>query len=244
MGYWCTLHLFDNQIFYEKVVPELKGQIGNLESECEEFLKLYTVGGLNKYSKPEVLKRVDEVTRSIHEISNSLDKSFKINAEYSQIKDYKEQQLFIGKLNGHSDFCKFFEYYIFKHCADFFPHIALGKGGLNRNFNLNYKTLTYSIISEIDEWKEVLCHDMMGVTNWLSKEEIELLYLDKENLIFEEKTTGESIYKFLEIAYQNKLGFVVGIDMRENLLEELPGNKLLSLEAWRNLNTEGMLFKR
>lgn len=244
MGYWCTLHLFDDQIFYKKIVPELKGQKGDLESECEKFLKLYTVGSLNKFSKSEVLKRVDEVTKSIRKISNSLDKSFKINAEYSPIKDYREQQLFIGKLDGHYHFCKFLEYYVFKHCADFFPHIALGKGGLHRNFNLNFKTLAYSIISEIDEWKGFLCHDMMGVTNWLDKEEIELLYLDRENLIFEEETRGESIYNFLEIAYQNKLGFVVGIDMRENLLEELPKNKLLSSEAWKILNTKGMLFKR
>lgn len=42
MGHWRTLHLFDDKKFYKDVVPELKGETGDLTQSCLEFLKHYT----------------------------------------------------------------------------------------------------------------------------------------------------------------------------------------------------------
>lgn len=244
MGYWCTLHLFDDEKFYKEVVPKMKGEKGNLEPTCKDFLTLYTIGGMKNLSDSEITNRVAEVVKSIHEISSSMDDSFKKHMEFSKIEDYEKRNLYLGELNGHYEFCKFLEYYIFKCCADFFPHVPLGKGGLSRNFNLDPKSLSSSILSHLDHWNEFFCAGMMGITNWLDQEEVELLHLDKENLTYEENAKGKSIYNFLEIAYENKLGVVVGIDMRESLLEGLPAHKLVTPESWKKLNTEGMLFKR
>jgi len=61
-------------------------------------------------------------------------------------------------------------------------------------------------------------------------------------------TVGMKLYfkttSLLEIAYQHKFGFITGVDMREDRLEELPSNKLISKEIWKKLNTEGMLLQR
>lgn len=246
MGYWCTLHLFNDRKFHEELIPEMRGIKGNIDSVCKDFLECYTVGGVRNYSVTELSKRVSQVTRQINEISNSMDHSFKLHHEFCKINDFDTSMDYLGKMEGHYEFCKFLEYSIFRCCADFYPHIPLGKGGLGRNFDFNkkYKSLSFSIVNELDKWNTFFCADMMGITNWLNKEEVELLYLDRENLISKENTRGDIIYNLIEIANEYNMGLVVGIDMREDNLERLPSYKLIKAEMWNNLNTQGMLFKK
>lgn len=134
MGYWSTLHLFDDKKFYTEIVPTLRGEIGDLTTDCLEFLKLHITGSTLHLPQQELEKLVKQTIENIISISNSLDKTFKLNTDYQKIKNYEDQRTFFNSLKGHYDFCKFFEYYIFKTCSDFFPHLALGKGGVFRNF--------------------------------------------------------------------------------------------------------------
>ncbi|MBW1658716.1 hypothetical protein [Flavobacterium quisquiliarum] len=229
MGYWCSLHLFDDKKFYSKVVPELKGEIGDLTEACREFLKYYLVGGISRFSEGEINSLIEENIRKIVFISNSLDESFKIHHEFHKINNYDAQISFIGKLDGHYEFCKFLEYYIFKTCADYNPHLGLGKGGVFRNFNIPMKTLSCDIIGELDNWNDFLSQDRMGIANWITYEDVELLFYDKENLHFEDNERADTFLELLDVAYKNKLGFIVGIDMRETQLELLYENKLLKI---------------
>jgi hypothetical protein len=50
----------------------------------------------------------------------------------------------------------------------------------------------------------------------------------------------------LEKAQKNKLGLIMGIDMRECTLELLPKNKLISSDVWTETDMTGLLllFKR
>lgn len=245
MGYWCTLHLFNDQKFYKQVIPKLKGRCENLASECKDFLLLHTIGGMKNLSEFEIQNRVNKISTSINKLSDSMDEPFKKHLEFSKIKDYEQRRLYLNNLTDHYEFCKFFEYYVFKYCTDFFPHISLGKGGISRNFKLNRQSISYSLISELDTWNDFFCGYTTGITNWLNHEEIELLYLDRENLLFDEKRKekGESIRSLLEIAYHHKLGLIVGVDMNGERLKNLPANKLISAKDWESLNTEGMLLK-
>lgn len=68
----------------------------------------------------------------------------------------------------------------------------------------------------------------MGITNWITHEDVILLFLDKENLHFEDSELAEAFLKLLDIAHKNKLGFIMGVDMRESELELLSKNKLLA----------------
>ena len=244
MGYWHTLHLFDDKKFYKKVVPALKGESGNLTTDCLEFLESHVTGGIRHLSQPDINYLVEQTIRKINSISNTFDKTFKINFEYQKIEDYDTQRHFIGTLEGYDEFCKFFEYYVFKTCADFFPHLPLGKGGVSRNFDMDITMLSYDLITDLDNWNEFLCGYSMGITNWITHEDIEYLYLDKENLSFNDNPRAESFLTLLEIAYKNGLGLIIGVDMREERLELLPNNKLLKPEVWTNINTMGLLWKR
>jgi len=244
MGYWTTLHLFDDKKFYKEVVPILKGEAGNLTNEFVEFLKSHVTGGIAHLAKGDINNLVEQTIKKINSISNSLDKTFKTSGEYQKIKDYDTQRHFLNDLDGYYDFCKFFEYYIFMTCSDFFPHLPLGKGGVLRNFEINVKTLSHSIIGALDNWNEFLCGDGMGITNWITNEEVQVLYLDKVNLRFNDNERAESFLTLLEVAHEYKLGFIMGVDMREGVLELLPNNKLTNPEIWSSKNTTGLLWKR
>ncbi|MNW21930.1 hypothetical protein D3C71_2231240 [compost metagenome] len=45
---------------------------------------------------------------------------------------------------------------------------------------------------------------------------------------FEDSEIAESFLELLDTAYKNKLGFIMGVDMRESQLELLYKNKLLT----------------
>jgi hypothetical protein len=244
MGYWTTLHLFDDDIFYKKVVPALKEGKEELRADCLDFLKSHTTGGIYHLSELEINELVQQLINRISKIANSFDKTFKIHNEFQNIDKYDDRLHFLNALDGHYEFCNFFEYYVFKTCADFFPHLPLGKGGVFRNFNLSIKTLSYSIIGELDHTSEFFCSGLMGISNWMTSEDVELLYLDKYNLHFDTNSHAEGFLTLLEIAHQNKLGFIMGIDMREDTLEKLPANKLIRSDVWKKINPIGMLFER
>lgn len=243
MGYWCTLHLFNDKKFYNEIVPLLKGESGDLTNSCLDFLKLYKTGGINHLSTQSLNVLIEQTIQKIISISNSLNKSFKDNREYQKLQSYDDKRFFLNNLNGYYEFYTFFEYIVFNTCSDFFPHLPLGKGGISKNFQIEIKTLSYSIMTELDSWNNFLCGDLMGVTNWISHEDVELLYLDKENLCFMDNQRAEGFLTLLEVAQKNQLGLIMGVDMRESTLELLPINKLIKPEIWTNINTNGLLWR-
>jgi hypothetical protein len=241
MGYWCTLHLFDDQKFYSEVIPKMKGERGDLSEDYLEFLKYHTTGGIAHLSEEKIKSQILKQKDYNKNISNSFDKLFKTHLEFNESKDNDPFE-FTRRIKGYEEFCWFLQYYVFKYCSDFYPQILLGKGGVMRNFQLNKKSLAYSIINELDNWNGFVYCDMMGITNWLTSEEVELLYLDRANLNFEDSLTAEGFVNLLEVAYQNKLGLIAGVDMREWMLELLPKNKLIDPKIWGSLNTKGICF--
>lgn len=113
-----------------------------------------------------------------------------------------------------------------------------------RQFELSPETLSYSIIGELDDWNPSFHYDGMGITNWLTHEDIQYLYLDKENLNHDDDSLGEEFLSLLEIAHSNEIGFITGVDMRENILELLPNNKTVKPEIWTLENSSELIWKR
>lgn len=244
MGYWSTLHLFDDNKFYKEAVPALKGESGDLTADCLEFLGSHIVGGVSRLSASDLNTLVEQTVGNIIAIANSLDPTFRIHKEYHHINGHDERNLFLNQIHGHYDFCKFFEYYIFKTCSDFFPHLALGKDGVSRNFELPVKTLSYAIIEKLDDWNGFFCAGGTGITNWITHEDLMYLYLDKEHLHFNDNQRAEHFLKLLEVAHDHKLGLIEGVDMREDRLELLPGHKIIAPGAWTSENSAGLHWER
>lgn len=76
MGRWTTLHLFDDKLFYNKVLPELRGELGDLRAVYLEFLKVTKVGGINKYSPAELNDLIKKDIEEFHLISNQMNDQF------------------------------------------------------------------------------------------------------------------------------------------------------------------------
>ncbi|NML72084.1 hypothetical protein HHL23_20155 [Chryseobacterium sp. RP-3-3] len=243
MGYWITLHLFNDEAFYKRVVPTLCGHLGDLESDYLDFLKSYLIGGIQRFSNEQVSKLLEQSIERVIEISNEFDGSFKRHNEFHKIENYDEKNLFLSKYDGYDEYKRFFEYYIFKTCADFFPHIPLGKRGIFSKLELKPKTLSHSFMCEFDNYNDFFCSDMMGIMNWVTKEDVELLYYDKENLKSEYEEFLNTFLSFIDTAFENKLGLIVGVDMKEDILKLFPSNKLVENSYWSNINTSGLLFK-
>lgn len=243
MGYWRTLHLFDDRKFYTETVPALKGETGDLTDDCREFLKSHVLGGTLHLSKQELEKLVNKTVEKIISISNSLDKTFKVSSPHQKVANTNDEMAFLNNLEGYYDFTRFFEYYIFKTCADFSPHLALGKGGVLRNFEISSKTLSCSIIEELDDWNNFFCFHGMGITNWISHEDLQYLYLDKENLKHDGNEKAKAYLTLLEIANANELGFIMGVDMREEILQLLPDHKTVKPGTWNPQNLSGLIWK-
>jgi len=82
----------------------------------------------------------------------------------------------------------------------------------------------------------------MSIINWITHEDVEYLYLDKEILHFKDNETSEGFLTLPGVAKNNKLAFIIGRDMRENKLELLPSNKIIKPDFWTNKNTKGLLI--
>ncbi|MFD1601897.1 hypothetical protein ACFSJW_17770 [Flavobacterium artemisiae] len=244
MGYWCSLHLFDDSKFYCEVIPVLKGETGDLTEICLQFLKTHLVGGISRFTEAERERMVENYVEKFISISKSFDETFKKQDEFIQKISYEERNKFLSTLDAHYEFCRFFEYYLFAACADFFPHLGLGKGGVSRRFEIPARTVTENVISELDNWNEFFSAYGMGITNWISNEDVQILYLDKENLKFEDSELAEGFLTLLEIAYNNNLGLVCGVDMNEKALELLPQNKLFDKDFWKKQKQTGIWFER
>jgi len=154
MGHWSTLHLFDDQKFIRELVPLFRGEKQNLIVNYTDFLKTHITGGISHLTKVELDNLINIHLGRIIEISKLFNDSFKTHSKFHKLTDHNDKVNFFEKLEGYYDFCKFFEYSIFKNYSDFFPHIPLGKAGISQDFNLKPNTISQSILNELDSWNE------------------------------------------------------------------------------------------
>ncbi|XZF15834.1 hypothetical protein ACTHGU_06835 [Chitinophagaceae bacterium MMS25-I14] len=246
MGYWITVHLFDDTIFYSEVVPTLRGLKGSFASDYSDFLKTYLHGAAAPIANKQFDAYLEKSVRRITEIANEFDESFRVHREYNAIEDNRDQRRdFLNQYDSYYEFGKFFEYYIFKTCADYYPYLPVGKRPISHKLNFNDDALAISFICDFDYWDGIFSADATGILNWAGKEDTALLYLDKHNIKpgrWEyDKYFAETFQQFLDIAHKNNLGLIMGVDMREDVLRRLPGNKLL--KDISKPNTEGIVFK-
>ena len=228
MGYINTLHLFNDTEFYRAIVPALKDSENDIREDCLDFLRYHILGGIKRLSDNEIDSLINNQIRITRSIANSFDSTFKIHKEFNLCPNQAEQSNFMRNLQSYDDFCQFVQYMIFKYCSDFYPQLYLGKGSLYSNIQINTRTLSSSIISELDGSLGFFACGQMGITSWINSEEVELLYLDKENLNPNENIRGIGFLNILEIANQNKLGIIACVDLSDTMISFLPKNKLIT----------------
>ncbi len=236
MGVWNTVHLFDNNKFYNEVVPCLRGDENCFKEDYLEFYKSYRTGGIANLSDNELDEILNESIQRVKEIVNQLDLNFKKHEVYNYLESYQDQLDYLNKYNYY-EFCKFFEYYLFKYCADFFPYIICGKRGLVSVLDSKDNSIGSEILYNLGDSDNVFNLDG-GIINWISNEDTEILgsceedFFSKDYYCNEDLEYLENVIRFFKIASSNNLGLVQGQDMREERLIELPQFKLIEVNKW------------
>ncbi|WP_299625577.1 hypothetical protein [uncultured Tenacibaculum sp.] len=246
MGAWNTMHVFSNEIFYNEVVPKLRGEKGCIKEDFIEFYASHKTGGIIHMSPEELDKEVSLIVKGIHNISNQLDKTFKVHEVFNFIEDWNEQEKYLNAIEFIYDFGKFLEYYIFKYCADFSPYVICGKRGIRTVINYKANSVTEEVLNVLENYDTIFCYDGMGIVNWISNEETALFSMFQEDLIREHLNKEDEEYyneieQFLKFVVENNLSLIRGQDMREWNLVKLPQYKLISENKWKTLKENEIL---
>ena len=256
MGDWNTLHHFDNKKFYSEIVPDLKGNGQLLKKYFNSEFGKYIAYGNDKNDE-----RIDEILKFSHLLDSDY-KSHKvlldiqtrkkgINEEYSSFiqKRYQDEENF-QRTNGHiiEDINLILTLIIFSECAAFNPHLILGRSILKGCVNAKPKSVSEEIISNLinNELGSIFYSSRSncnGFINWVTYEDLELLWLDKENLYPTDKDSEKyfsDFFKFIEIALENELGVISGTNMNEEILKLIPSPLPLKIDI-KHLGLESFI---
>lgn len=219
MGYWHTLHLFDDKRFYAETVPLLRGQQGDIEAYYTKY-KQTCINGICDIPLSELVT-----------VFNQLEGYW---LEYPPFMEviHKEWYPFLSTIPWTYDLSAFFEYVVFSHCADYAPYFRLGKhSAIHRVPGINRSGFSYAIIGELEmNHPGIFTVEGMGVTGWITSEEVKALLAGLKN--DEAVKDIEDFIAFLEVTASLELGIIAGIDLRDNALRNLPSFKFSSRDMW------------
>lgn len=238
MSDWNTLHLFDSKKFYKKIVPELRKGGGIIDVHIKSKLFWY-------------ITRIDEIDGGV--LNNTklflkdFDTSFRFHTELFKIEnrqkkkeeDYKD---FIKKKNvdieefnrKYSDeiywYTTVFPFIVFTECAQFNPHLIIGRRIFTTNISATQGSLAEECFEKITSIETGGFYNDVGyVINWLTYQEVKLLWLDIENTyasVQESEQYYRDFINFLEIAVENELGFISISNINEDVIKLIETPKL------------------
>jgi hypothetical protein len=218
MGQWNTLHLFDEDKFYKKVVDSFKND--------SNFLKGYFNNELGPFliEAPETFR--DERIEEIMKISKRMSEDFK---NYPELIKYRKepswnQRFFSQELE---DMRKLLFIIVFSNCALSFPYFKLGYRLMTSYIgfegeNTDIEKLVHKIKFNVEEGG--IFPGEMGIRNWLSRNEVVAILENydniKPNLSSIEARSHNNFAKiyvdefkeFLKVAKDNGLGLISCLD--------------------------------
>lgn len=235
MGSWNTLHHFDDKKFYSTIVPDLQSEGHLLRNYFNSEFGKYIV-----YDNDQNEGRITDIIKfsqflddefKIHETLLSIQTRNKsVNEDYNHFikKKYKDEDDFYRK-NGQiiEDINLVLTLIIFSECASFNPHLILGRSIFTGCVSAKPGSVAEDIISDFtnNESGSIFYSshsNCNGIINWVTNEDLQLLWLDKENLHSAGKDADKyfsDFYKFIEIAIENDLGVISGTNMNERILK-------------------------
>lgn len=218
MGDWRTLHFFDDRKYKEEIAP----RVTDIESYLSDFLDEYRLSWLDGYRDRE------EVLRNTIAFVPELNAELNIHPALLKIQKRKPDEVyddFIRRKNrdfeqffsANQSNLEFFEFIlietIFSSVADFNPHFKLGKWLIESIIGAKKGSIAEELLGLITGSREGGILDLVdgGIINWLSQEEVELLFLDRENIFCKDhKFPGylKEFKDFLQMAAKNQCGLI------------------------------------
>jgi hypothetical protein len=193
MATYYTLHVFDSEKYFKSVLPKMKTD------------KIY----LSKYMETDAFKlftyRYDRIKKTTIDEFQEFLKNLSIDGQtYSG--DFQSLSIPYG-------FYKLIEIIIFSECAIFSPYFHLGKNAVENKLKFAVKnTLAEEITNKLSNCGDysIFGYESFGIYNWLTKDDVELLYLDLDKIIPRNEIDDYSRVLKIMIteAYRDKLGLI------------------------------------
>ncbi len=248
MGDWRTLHLFDKTKYIDEVVPKVK----NIKTYLNGFLNESHERWLNGFLKPkeEIISQTIELVSKLDEELNCHPDLIRLenikNNKYDNYTAYRDEFI-----RNNQPAIEFFEYVIietiFSRVADFNPHFLLGKRWFEGSFETEENSIADELIEKIRAQNQGSILDLIdgGIINWLSEEEVKLLYLDRENIkpFNNEYLNYVNEFKeFLKYASESNLGLISLRNPREYDLAKLQKNENDLMKIMNSLNFQSIII--
>ena len=224
MSDWKTLHFFDSEKYNDEVVPKVKGFRLNYSDFFDSDLAKYV---RRNTSILELQSFIDGLTEDLkkHKVLDEIEKrTKKRNQPYQEfvrqrLRDgEKFSKLYESQYETYSSLITFI---VFKECASFNPHFILGRRIFGSFIETKTGSIAEEVCSQITQMEVCIGESYSTFTNWITREEAELLLMDFSNV----KPKNEDSFDyfkdfkvFLETAVDNSLGLIAGQNMHEGLI--------------------------
>jgi hypothetical protein len=244
MSLWHTLHLLHYPTFETEVLGTMRQGGTRLHVAFKEYLEEYEPRIIRGKTAEEAEQLMQAAVSEIHSIAQGFDEAFRKHQPYNSLPDWQGQRAYLDGLEWGYDGSKFFEWMVFKHAADFFPHIPMGKRSLFHHLDVRAGSIAYEVLEQFSERNFLLCGDDRGIIQWLTPAETEMLSLDKHLLTASDPDFLATFLRFLQIAVDHGLGMIQGLEMAETQLERLPTFKIVPQAVWHDFQSPYLLFER
>jgi len=203
MGTWHSIHPFDEDKFYETVVPSLRN---GLVDNANLF---------NRYRKTCLEGRTILTPALIATISSRFDPEFKQYEGYNALTT--DKMAFEQTNPWFYEWASLFEFVVFSECAWYKPEYYSGKFGIEAMFGNTVKnSLAASVLRQLSI-ETLFTYHGMGIINWISNQDVKLLLTDFQHISpgnEYEKGTTDDFYEFLSLVDKHHLGLVYGADLK------------------------------
>jgi len=238
MSDWNTLHLFDSKQFYNKIAPELKTGGSIIDTYIHSKLYWYITRmdqiEKDKLDKVKIFLKDFDPSFRFHKELYALEKRKKTAEEKYEAFIQKRYQAIEAFQIKYSDEIYFYTtllpLILFTECAQFNPHLKIGRRIFQSNISAAKGSIAEECFNRITT-TEVggVYNDVGHVINWLTHQEVNLLWLDIKNAQAQGGASGkyfQDFKKFLKIAVENELGFLSISNVREDVLKLIENPKL------------------
>lgn len=242
MGDWNTLHIFDDRYFYERLVPDFKDKGESFKRYMDSLLGKYILWD-NSNSEARTQQLVTfcreltpdfKVHEKYCEIQGRQKKPTEVYAEFISKRVKDDEEFRHKNADAIEDLNRLLTLIIFTECASFNPHLILGRRIFSGSVDAKPGSIADNITTRItnNEWGSPYYSNMSncnGLINWITNEDLQLLWLDRDNLYSPPDGSQEYLQEFLaftELALQHDCGFISVTNVNESTLTMIEAPRL------------------
>ncbi len=232
MGDWRTLHLFDTDRYKTEVVPLIK--------DTTNYLPNFLTKQRSKWLDDFEISH-EEIIKHIAKFISKLNLDLSIHQKLDDIQTRKIEESYQDYIKRSIDefdqfrlskqiIIEFYEFLmietIFSTVSNFNPYFTLGKRLFESCIDAKNNSIAQEVINKIVSHEQGSILDLVdgGIINWLSKDEVELLLSDWDNLFPKNNNSHQYLSEFksfLRLAYDHNLGVISLRNPNEEALTKL-----------------------